>query len=104
MRIDKSVVELLLPMISEAGGVDVSVIMSDTRLNKAAVCRFILFRYLYEDLKWSTPRIGRSLGRNHASVIHGISRAKDFISLPSYEKEHAIHDDFIERVMINENE
>lgn len=104
MRFDKEVVNLLLPFISEAGGVERAVILSASRLRQASVCRFILFRYLYEDLKWSTPRIGRAFHREHATVIHGINRAKDFISLPSYGIERAIHDDFMERIMIHENE
>lgn len=103
-KYDKEVVEVLLPLISEASGVEQSVILSTSRLRMVTVCRFILFRYLFEELGWSTPRIGRAFHKEHATVIHGIDRAKDFITLPSYETERAIHDDFIERVMIHENE
>lgn len=104
MRFDKEVVDLLLPFISDSAGIEQSIIMSASRLRKASVCRFILYRYLYEELRWSTPRIGRAFHREHATIIHGINRAKDFISLPSYGIERAVHDDFIEKVMIHENE
>lgn len=96
--------DLLVPFISEAGGVEQSVIMSASRLRKATICRFILFRYLFEELRWSTPRIGRAFHREHSTVIHGIDTARDYFSFPTYEGERAIHNDFIERIMIHENE
>lgn len=104
MKIDNQVVDILLPMISEAGNVDIPLIMSDNRVRPAVTCRNILFRYLNEKLYWSTPRIGRAFHRKHATVIHGIKNARDYGTSPSYKTERAIQEDFLERIMIHENE
>lgn len=96
--------DVALELMSECGNISVADLMSNGRQQHAVSCRYLLFRFMYEDLFWSTPRIGRFFNRNHATVIHGIKQARDYISLPSYENERSINDDFIERLLIHENE
>lgn len=90
--------------MSEVSGIDVECIMSRSRLRNAVTCRYLLFWYMYYELCLSTPMIGRILNRDHATVLHGLSCAHDFLTLPTYDNERQLYFDFIETVMIHENE
>ena len=97
-------IDILLEIMSECASISIADIISDTRQRDAVICRYLLFRFIGEDLHWSKPRIGRFFHRNHATVIYGIKQAHDYMSLPFFNNERSIYEDFIERVLIHENE
>jgi chromosomal replication initiation ATPase DnaA len=63
--------------VAEAWNTIPYVILSANRGVRATRPRFACCRLLSTRLNLSTPKIGYVLGRDHTTVMHGLSRAKD---------------------------
>lgn len=50
------------------------------------ICRAIVFKRLY-DLGYSTPRIGKFFGKDHATVLHGIKMLGNLLDIHDEEAE-----------------
>ena len=64
---------------AEHHGVTVAEIKGRSRLGPAAAARQDVFLALRE-AGWSFPRIGRAMGRDHSTVMHGVARARSMWS------------------------
>ena len=60
---------------AEHHGVTVAEIKGRSRLGRAAAARQDVFLALRE-AGWSFPRIGRAMGRDHSTVMHGVAVAE----------------------------
>ena len=77
-RFADSSADVLRRAISRAAehhGVTVAEIKGRSRLGPAAAARQDVFLALRE-AGWSFPRIGRAMGRDHSTVMHGVAVAE----------------------------
>lgn len=93
---DREVIEPLLESMSAASGLSVDELRSDTNRRDVTSCRFILFMYIRDSLGWTTSRTGGIFGRDHATVIYGTRRAREFLTLPTHDTERGIYSRFME--------
>lgn len=61
--------------VSDAFGIDPASLLERTRLRPIAYARFAIMRLMH-DSGYSYSAIGRRLGMNHASVMHGAAKAE----------------------------
>ena len=82
-RFADSPADVLRRAISRAAehhGVTVAEIKGRSRLGPVVAARQDVFLALRE-AGWSFPRIGRAMGRDHSTVMHGVARARSHGSM-----------------------
>lgn len=57
-------------------GIDKSDLQSNSRKKSVAQARWIIWRVLYDVLKWGSPGIGRKYNRDHSTVLYGLKQAR----------------------------
>lgn len=62
---------------AERAGIRPEDILGERRLKKIARARQRCMLRMKEELKMSASSIGRKLGRDHSTVLHGIARARN---------------------------
>ena len=89
-----------------ASGFTIQQIKSKSRHEPLPFVRYMLSAILYENYHWSTPKIGRALNRDHASVLIGIKKYHEIIDDNShgYQVEHVINDNFHDLIMVPNRE
>jgi len=103
-------VDITLPPLFNAAvaasGFTIEQIKSDSRHQPLPFVRYMLSAILYEDYLWSTPKIGRALNRDHASVLTGIKKYHEIIDDNShgYQVEHVINENFHGLIMVPNRE
>lgn len=60
--------------IAEKFGLAIEEIMGEQRSKKIVEARHEIFWRLKKETKWSLPQIGRFMGRDHTTVLHGLRR------------------------------
>ena len=66
--------------VAEAYGVTRDQILSARRIGLWSEARQMLFLLAQERFGWSTTQIGRMIGRDHSTVVHGIQQARKRIA------------------------
>lgn len=89
-----------------ASGFSIEQIRSKSRHEPLPFVRYMLFAVLNESYQWSTPKIGRALNRDHASVLSGIKKYHEIIDDNShgYQVEHVINENFHGLIMVPNRE
>ena len=89
-----------------ASGFTIEQIKSSSRHEPLPFVRYMLSAILYEDYHWSTPKIGRALNRDHASVLTGIKKYHEIIDASShgYQVENVINENFHSLIMVPNRE
>lgn len=64
--------ELIAEAVARDHGVSVEELLSRSRSTLCVDARRELYRRLKTELRWSANRIGRFVGRDHATVAHGL--------------------------------
>ena len=88
--------------MSQVSGISEAEIMGRSRKMDYCTARHIIWYFLYEEKKWSLSRIGRFFGRDHNTVNHGIKDVELYRSVPSYEEQRIMLEDF-ERIINDKN-
>jgi hypothetical protein len=70
---DRQVAEFLARSIAQRRGLVAAAIMTENRNPEVVAARAALCRVLRK-MGWSLPRVGRSIGRDHSSVLHLLRR------------------------------
>lgn len=80
-----ALVERVVRAVSAESGVSVTKILSKTRRADVCLARFAVMFALREK-GLTLPAIGRALGRDHSTVLHGLNRAAELRNSVRFKK------------------
>jgi hypothetical protein len=73
--------ENLLSVISFVSGISEDIILSQNRSRGLVLCRHVYFYIAREKLGLKLAEIGEVFGCDHTTVIHGLTKVKDMLSI-----------------------
>lgn len=65
--------------------------------------RFLLWYYLHKYFDYGCSKLGKYFNRNHATIIHGMKCAEDYLHIPCFRKEKLRYMEFLINVSLNKN-
>lgn len=80
MRFRKHVMQ-----ISKLLDVNPEILFTSSRKRQYTMARFEIFYYLVVQGQWPYMRVGRWLGYDHTTIMHGVKRIKEMIKRGTYE-------------------
>ena len=72
--------EELIKILSEACGYSYDQIIGLSRTTDLSTARQVIWKVL-KDRNYSYPEIGKAFGRGHSSILHGVARINDLVSI-----------------------
>ena len=63
--------------VSALYGIKVSDLAGHSRPTNMVHARFIIWRVLYDVLKWGSPSIGARYNRDHTTILYGLRQARE---------------------------
>jgi chromosomal replication initiator protein len=79
-RADSITSDQVLDAVCRHYGLDATTLKSRQRCHEVALARQVAMYLLKEELNWSLPQIGQTLGgRDHTTVLYGCQKIKDGI-------------------------
>lgn len=68
------------------------------RKHDYCVCRQIIWLNMFNGAHCPYRIIGEYFNRNHATVIHGIRKAEEWLQSPGWQQEQELYDNYFERL------
>lgn len=78
----------IMEEVADAYGFKVDDLLSRQRISRIAEARAVMCYLLSRHLSMSSTEIGKMLGRNHATILHLVSKVDDMLSFPKMYREH----------------
>ena len=96
------ILDSMIEAMTDICGVTKEELISNTRRNDVCAARYFIWERLHNKHRWSYSRLARTFNRTHATVMEGVKRVELYNTVPTYQEERQISEDF-ERVLTNKN-